>query len=106
MLESTILDVYLLPETYVTLQSVPWKGSNIPRKGSNVPRKRSNVIQWLASSRKKQHLLGNNVKQNKIAIGPMDEQLNHLVVHYIYKYNEDDKNAFHRSSAAILHLIG
>ena len=93
VLRSTALDVYLLPNTYVTLQSVPWKRSNF-------------VIEWLTEPRSKQHLLDKNGKEKDITIGSMNEQLNHLVVYYNYKYNEDSKFAFHRSSTATLHLFG
>ncbi len=93
VLGSTALDIYLLPNTYVTLQSVPWKGRNV-------------VIEWLTRRRSKLHLLGKNVKGKEITIGPMNEQLNHFVVDYIYKSSEHSKYAIHRSRAAILHLFG
>ena len=92
VLGSTAVDIYLLPNTYVTLQSVPWKGSSI-------------VIERKTRPRNKQHLLGKNVKEKEITIGPMNEQLNHLVVDYIYKHSEDSKHAIHISSASILHLF-
>ncbi len=92
VLGSTALDIYLLPNTYVTLQSVPLKGRNV-------------VIEWLTIPRSKQHLLGQNVKGKDITIGAMNEQLNHLVVYYIYK-PEYSIRTFYRSFAATLHLLG
>ena len=65
------------------------------------------MLEWLGRPRNKQHLLGKNANgKKKITIGPMNEQLNHLVVDYIYKYNIDSKHAFHRSSETTLHLLG
>ncbi len=93
VLGSTGLDINLLPNTYVTLQSVPLKRSNF-------------VVQWETRPRSKQHLLGQNVKRKDITIGPMNEQLNHLFVFYIYKYSERSQHAFHTSRGAMLHLFG
>ena len=93
-LSQTALDVYLLPNSYVTLHSVPLQQGDIVT-----------VIRWFAVQKTRARLLSQKLKQNKnnFVIGPMDQNLTLLGVKYAY-YKQKQIQVLATSNTAVLHL--